>query len=114
MVYCRMFSVVVGCFDVEDDRRNFLLAAAAMGLAESTEYVFLIGAVRSLGMLQQGNGNQRIENGLTFHFFYSCLLRRHHSVHKLLGGPEQNKRWDGCGRFEGSQTCYYCEGKRGN
>ncbi|KAL3071733.1 hypothetical protein niasHT_035634 [Heterodera trifolii] len=45
--------IVIGCFDVEVDRRNFLLAIYDMGLAANNEFVFIIGAIRNQGMLQQ-------------------------------------------------------------
>uniref|UniRef100_A0A914HY59 Guanylate cyclase n=1 Tax=Globodera rostochiensis TaxID=31243 RepID=A0A914HY59_GLORO len=45
--------IVVGCFDVEVDRRNFLLSIFDSGLAASNEFVFIIGALRNQGMLQQ-------------------------------------------------------------
>ncbi|KAL3107085.1 hypothetical protein niasHT_019481 [Heterodera trifolii] len=45
--------IVLSCFDVEVDRRNFLLSIFDTGLAADNEFVFIMGSLRNQGMLQQ-------------------------------------------------------------
>ncbi|KAL3098893.1 hypothetical protein niasHT_024648 [Heterodera trifolii] len=47
--------IVISCFDNINDRRQFLLAVTDLGLAgKNTEYVFITGSMRGLGMTQPG------------------------------------------------------------
>nr|CAD2149329.1 unnamed protein product [Meloidogyne enterolobii] len=45
--------IVVAAFDTLKDRRTFLLSLYDLGIAKSNEYVFIIGQLRNLGMLQR-------------------------------------------------------------
>jgi hypothetical protein len=45
---------MVTCFDIEDDRRRFLLTISSLGIAGNGEFVFINPQLRSQGMLQQG------------------------------------------------------------
>ncbi|KAL3105088.1 hypothetical protein niasHT_028760 [Heterodera trifolii] len=45
--------IVLLCFDLEVDRRNFLLSIFDAGLAADNEFVFIMGTLRNQGMLQQ-------------------------------------------------------------
>ncbi|KAI3413389.1 hypothetical protein GPALN_010885 [Globodera pallida] len=56
--------IVVACFDNVDDRRKFLLSITDLGLDGTTnsEFVFIIGSLRGLGMMQPvGNNNKTAE-----------------------------------------------------
>ncbi|CAK5081410.1 unnamed protein product [Meloidogyne enterolobii] len=44
--------IILTCFDNNFDRRNFLLAAADMGLVENNDYILIIPLLRNQGMLQ--------------------------------------------------------------
>ncbi|KAL3114808.1 hypothetical protein niasHT_014622 [Heterodera trifolii] len=50
--------IVLVCFDLEVDRRNFLLSIFDAGLAADNEFVFIIGALRNQGMLQQVSSSE--------------------------------------------------------
>ena len=85
-------TVIVVCFDMEVNRRLFLLAAYSVGIANNSEYVILNGQLRSQGMLQQGGLQFEIVNNLVL----SSSSVNHEWLHCLwqnVGGQEHAKGW---------------------